>query len=139
MSDPQVIDSTSDDSKNCRDFSAEKGDSEAIVSGFSGTTRWWLSWYQAGPDHRPLTYPPNDAILGWWCTGQREDDVDTLCALVQAESEATAWKAVLKDWPDMIDRRFTSERPPGYVITSDRFPLSDWMIPRMSPAEVPHA
>lgn len=66
--------------------------------------RWWLSWYQPGPDYRPLTYPPNEQILGWWCTGQggpvAGSDVDlfTLCALVEAKTEAAAWKAVRKDF-----------------------------------------
>jgi hypothetical protein len=98
--------------------------------------RWWLSWYQAGPDHRPMTYPPNEAILGWWCTGFTDEaggfsNVDILCALVQAESEDAAWAAVLKDWPDMIDHRFIEPKEADYAVQSDRFPLSDWMIPRM--------
>ena len=97
--------------------------------------RYWLSWYQAGPDYRPLTFPPNEAVLGWWCTGSGDhggfEDVSILCALVQAESEDAAWKAVLKDWPDMIDHRFIEAVGANYIITSDRFPLSDWMKPRM--------
>lgn len=100
--------------------------------------RFWLSWYQPGLDHRPLTYPPNAAILGWWCTGSGEhggfEDVDILCALVEAGSEDSAWKAVLVDWPDMIDHRFIEQHEPNYTVTSDRFPLSDWMVPRMNPA-----
>ena len=108
-----------------------KSDSSVAVQ------RWWLSWYQAGSDHRPMTYPPNESILGWWCTGSGPhggfEDVDILCALVQAGSEDAAWAAALKDWPDMIDRRFIGPRDADYMIHSDRFPLSDWMIPRMKP------
>lgn len=72
--------------------------------------RFWLSWYQSGPDHRPLTFPPNEAILGWWCTGSGNyagREVYTLCALVKAACPVEAWDAVEQDWPDMVDRRFT--------------------------------
>lgn len=93
-------------------------------------TRFWMSWYQPTEDHRPLAFPPNAAILGWWCTGYRHDNAATICALVQAESEEAAWDAVKKDWPEM-EQRFSGEREPDYAIKSDRFPLSDWMRERM--------
>ena len=97
--------------------------------------RYWLSWYQPRPDPRPLTFPPNGAILGWWRTGEcPENFVDgafTLCALVEAETDELAWAAVRVDWPDMAGRRFCDAVGHEYQITSDRFPLSDWMIDRL--------
>src|SRR5262245_59201779 len=96
--------------------------------------RWWLSWYQKMGDHRPITFPPNEAILGWWCTGSgsgEKGEVDILCALVEANTNDEAWEAVKLDWPDMLVQRFINLRPSDYVIDSSRFPLSDWMKPRM--------
>ena len=93
-------------------------------------TRWWMSWIVAEDDHRPLTFPPNQAVLGWWCTGYDADDNSILCGLVEASSLKTAESAVLVDWPG-IRWRFKEEREPNFVVTSDRFPLSDWMRQRM--------
>jgi hypothetical protein len=96
------------------------------------STRYWLSWYDESFDYRPVKYPPNEAILGWWCTGLDHRDRATICALVQASSEHEAWAAVAKDWPQSSEHRFIEDRGPDYVITSDRFPrTAAWMISRM--------
>ena len=92
--------------------------------------RWWMSWIVTDEDYRPLTYPPNPAILGWWCTGYDARGRNILCGLVQAETLELAQAAVLQDWPG-IEWRFSDERPVFYVLDSDRFPLSDWMKQRM--------
>ncbi len=92
--------------------------------------KYWLSWYQPTEDARPLTYPPNKSILGWWNSGSRcSDDAHTICALVDAQSEDAAKKAVTKDWPEAKEWRFCAESD-GKL--SDRFPLSDWMKERMT-------
>ena len=94
---------------------------------------FWISWYQPTEDHRPLTYPPNASILGWWCTGTRgSDDASTMCALVSADSEEAAKQAIRKDWPEAEEWRFCEKKES--LELSDRFPLSDWMEPRFRDA-----
>lgn len=87
----------------------------------------WISWYQPTDDHRPITYPPNVAILAWWCTGYSEKG-STLCALVDSQSEDDARMKLLKDWPEIEEWRFCEDRD-SKSFTS-RFPLKDWMIER---------
>lgn len=65
-------------------------------------SRFWLGWEEHSKDYRPLHDPPNEAILGWWCSGESGDlktSFHTLCALVEAESEEAAKIAVMEDWP----------------------------------------
>lgn len=99
-------------------------------------SRFWISWEERSPDHRPLTDPPNVAILGWWCSGYG-DGYATLCALVEARSERAAKAAVDQDWPAVGRRvwRFVEERDADWL-PGDRFPMSGWMRTR---AEVPRA
>lgn len=92
--------------------------------------RFWMSWYEPLEDYRPMTYPPNEAVLGWWCTGYNDRNEPTLCALVQAETESLAWSAIEQDWPELI-QRFCEPVASDYKITSDRFPVADWMRARM--------
>jgi hypothetical protein len=94
--------------------------------------KYWLSWYEKKPDYRPLTYPPNEHILGWWCSGYGEDDDATICALVAAPSEQAAWNFVEVDWPC-----YPKEREIRFIglinedfRLSDRFQPSKWMIER---------
>lgn len=61
--------------------------------------RFWVSWYQPTEDYRPRTYPPNSAILGWWCSGDSPQGA-TLCAVVQAKSKIEVIKQIKADWPD---------------------------------------
>jgi len=92
--------------------------------------RFWMSWILTDEDYRPLTYPPNEAILGWWFTGTTSDERAILCGLVDSPTRDEAKAAVLKDWPG-IEWRFIETKNPDTVITSDRFPLSEWMKSRM--------
>lgn len=90
---------------------------------------FWISWEQPTEDYRPLTYPPNPAILGWWCSGSGEGYF-TLCAYVEAENEAAAEEAVLKDWPEIEHWRFCQGR--DHYEPSDRFPVDDgWAAERL--------
>jgi hypothetical protein len=94
--------------------------------------RFWMSWYCYDEDHRPLMYPPNEGILGWWCSGYGENngkDAVTICAMVEAKTENEAWSAVLIDWPG-IDKRFCEPQEKDEWRISNRFQLADWMIPR---------
>ena len=90
---------------------------------------FWISWYQPTEDHRPIAYPPNKAILGWWNTGTRDDGAKTLCALVSSETDKTAKNAIKHDWPEAEEWRFVSDKE--NTLLNDRFPLSDWMKPRI--------
>lgn len=92
--------------------------------------RFWLSWEEKSDDHRPLTYPPNEAIIGWWCSGYG-DDYATIVAWVEAVDEDAARAAVAKDWPESASSewRFCEEVERGWR-PGDRFPLSTWMQER---------
>ena len=94
--------------------------------------RFWLSWIEPSEDYRPLTFPPNAAILGWWCSGY--GDAAILCAAVEAKSEDAAWKAVAKDWPGTKRKRFCDEKDAEWR-PGDRFPLSEWMESRFEKGE----
>ena len=91
---------------------------------------YWISWYQPTDDERPLNYPPNDAVLGWWNSGSRcSDCAHTLCAWVSAPDEETAKSAVQRDWPEAVEWRFCEKR--DRIDSGDRFRPTNWMIPRM--------
>ena len=96
----------------------------------STNKRFWLSWYQPTEDARPLTYPPNEAIRGWWESGVRGDGAGVICAVVDAPGDGQAWAAVRVEWPE-AERRFTCLRDDDYAPGDDRFPPSEWMEPRL--------
>ena len=98
--------------------------------------RFWISWFVAEEDHRPLTYPPNAAVLGWWCTGYDASDHAILCGLIEAKTEAAAKTAVKKDWPG-IAFRFVQQLSGSGLPLSDRFPLADWMRDRLAVPPAP--
>lgn len=97
--------------------------------------RYWVSWWQGGDDARPITYPPPLPILGWWISGERFDDEETeqsICAVVEAESEDQAWEAIKQDgaWPDAGEERFCEQQSSVWIPTN-RFEISgDWMKER---------
>ena len=93
---------------------------------------YWLSWFQPTDDHRPIAFPPNKGILGWWCTGEY-DGGSTLCAWVLATDEEFAKNLVKIDWPEVVKWRFIEEREK--VTHCDRFQLVPWMEPRFKEAE----
>ena len=97
--------------------------------------RFWISWVQDTEDHRPLAYPPNKSVLGWWCSGYDAYDRPVICAAVEARQEADARDAILKEWPEALnagDWRFFERRQDDFA-PGDRFPLSDWMRERFQP------
>jgi len=101
--------------------------------------RFWVSWIQRTPDHRPLTFPPHEAILGWWCSGYDSDGKAVLCAAVQAEDPTAACAAIFKDWPEAAEVRdngwrFFEHDMGDDWIPGDRFPLSGWMKKRFGVA-----
>jgi hypothetical protein len=91
---------------------------------------WWLSWYQPGDDPRPLGFPPNENVLGWWVSGYRENDA-TVCALVKADTEEQAKAKINIDWPEAAEWRFCDRRDLTEKPLGDRFPLADWMRPKV--------
>lgn len=99
--------------------------------------RFWLSWNEKNEDVRPLTFPPNPAVLGWWCTGEAGDDsYSTMVAWVEARNESEAKVAVLKDWPGNHEWRFVEECALDWF-PNERFPLSDWSKKRISRSKTP--
>jgi len=95
-------------------------------------TRFWLSWIQPTDDYRPLTDPPQQNVLGWWCSGYTANDEPILCALVRGKTLLSAKLSVKTSWPEVKTRsewRIESEKSADWV-PGDRFPLSDWMIQR---------
>lgn len=97
--------------------------------------RYWVSWLQTTEDYRPLTFPPNGRVLGWWCSGYRSsDDAATICALVAAETEDDAKAVILKDWPEADEWRFCDEVEPDWDPNKGgRFPPSEWSVERQRP------
>ena len=99
------------------------------------TKRFWLSWeeHDSPGDSRPITDPPNSAILAWWESGFASDEsYATMVALVRAKDERAAWAAVRKDWPTKRARviRFCNEVDSDWR-PSDRFPLRGWALKRV--------
>jgi hypothetical protein len=96
---------------------------------------WWVSWEEVDShdDPRPLHDPPNEAVLGWWCSGFRGDgSAAMMCALIAAPSSAALETAIAKDWPAKKARvwRFQNEVAHDFVL-SDRFQPKEWMRKRM--------
>lgn len=105
--------------------------------------RFWISWICREEDHRPISYPPKKAILGWWCSGYDPEGNAVLCAAVEADDPGNASAAIFADWPEaaqeMKDRGwrfFEHDKGPEWV-PSDRFPLEDWMKKRFSVPKEP--
>lgn len=100
--------------------------------------RFWLSWPQPTEDFRPLTDPPADGVLGWWCSGYDHQDRATLCALVEANTMAAAKTVVRRSWPEAPSKRqawrIEDEYPNGWCELGDRFPLQPWMRRRLKHA-----
>ena len=95
---------------------------------------YWISWLQPTIDYRPLAFPPNDDILGYWCT-ESTSNVFTLYAYVVAGDEEGARAKILKDWPEAKDWRICE--PQDIVVDSDHFPLNDWTIARCQMKNIP--
>jgi hypothetical protein len=94
--------------------------------------RFWISWVQDTDDYRPVSYPPNKAVLGWWWSGTTPNGY-SLCAVVEANSLEDAVSKVLIDWPEISgdNLRFCDQRGSSYV-PSDRFVMEDWMKERFN-------
>ena len=87
---------------------------------------FWMSWWQKTDDYRPITYPPNKGIIGWWCTGMRlQDEANSICAMVIAENELEAKNTIKQDWPESEEWRFCGEVE--NTTLSDRFRIENWM------------
>lgn len=92
---------------------------------------YWTSWIQPTKDTRPLGYPPNPNVLGWWKTGTRlPDQSGVLCAMVKANTPEDARGFVKVDWPEADEWRFTDQI--HTTTLSDRFEIKPWMHKRMS-------
>lgn len=114
------------------------------ISPSHGVQKFWISWVQPVGDFRPLGYPPNDQILGWWRSGFDSENNSIICACVVGEGETVgdqmrhATTAIEKEWPEATTAqenesgwRFFERREADWK-PNDRFPLSDWMVERFS-------
>lgn len=89
--------------------------------------RHWVSWICTEDDHRPITFPPGVGVLGWWCSGYDPDDNAVLCALVEGQPE----QVIKADWPEFDGVWRFCEQTADEWRPGDRFPLSEWMVPRV--------
>ncbi len=97
---------------------------------------YWISWEQdvtkSNGDHRPLNFPPREEVLGWWCTGEKGDGLcHIMCALVISDTEENAKELLQKDWPETKSCVWRFCDVTETTTLSDRFPLADWMKPRI--------
>jgi hypothetical protein len=93
--------------------------------------RFWLSWYEPSEDWRPVHFPPNENILGCWCS-ELSDIGPTVVAFVESKNEQEAWDSIDKEFPreGPRDIRFCEERDFSFL-PNDRFPLDPWMENRI--------
>ncbi|MBX3288349.1 MAG: hypothetical protein KF855_03295 [Acidobacteria bacterium] len=98
--------------------------------------RFWVSWIQLTEDERPLTDPPTEEVIGWWCSGHDAADRPILCAVIEAESEDKAKDAVEANWEEKPGEvgpfRFIEEVAPDFH-PGNRFPIANgWMAERFN-------
>lgn len=99
---------------------------------------YWVSWVCTEDDYRPVSCPPNENVLGWWCTGQDSNDNAILCAMVFSETyDSGVIDSIQKDWPEFAGdfRLFEVHKT---LKLSDRFVVSEWMEPRLHGHGVEH-
>lgn len=98
------------------------------MNGGEAMKRFWISWYQPveDGDYRPIYDPKKESEPfehRYWCSGETGDGrAVTMCAVVDAKTEAAAWKAVKKYWPDYGEVRFANEVALDWT-PGDRFPM----------------
>lgn len=82
-------------------------------------SRWWVSWWSGYYDDEGCTEPPFQV----WITGSRDRDETrnevSLCAVIDADSEAVIWDSVLEHFPDYVGR-FCEPVDPDWI-PGDRF------------------
>lgn len=92
-----------------------------------GLRRFWVSWKEPVDetgDYRPMSWPLPDSIPSFWCSGEGDGYV-TLCAVVDAHSEAEVMDIVGRYWKPS-GWRFVTEKNPEWRPQSDRFPWPEW-------------
>lgn len=94
------------------------------IAAVKKTVRFWISWYQPTEDYRPVKWPLPPEIPGFWCSGYGADDAATLCAVVDAPTEASAKRIIQakRNWPETHRWRFCEGKEPGWMPPPDRFP-----------------
>jgi hypothetical protein len=112
--------------------------------------RYWIGWYNVDEDWASFSesrgkIPPTKNLLGYWCTGSAwipavEDWRPVMVAAVDAVSVLGAMGVIRFEWPQnayMLSSRedllrFIDVKDADFIPPSDRFPLSDWMLPRFT-------
>lgn len=99
--------------------------------------RFWVSFYFLDSDYRPIGWPPEPGILGYWDSGTRcEDGATTLVIWLEAENAEKAKELLGSDkcWPEVaqgVEWRFFEERDLDWR-PNDRFPLAAWSKERLT-------
>ncbi len=85
-------------------------------------SRFWVSWYSGYYADEGCSKPPFQV----WLSGERfrrssERTNATICAVIDAESEALIWPAVKEHFPD-YEKRFCCQVGDDWAPLEDRFP-----------------
>ena len=97
---------------------------------------YWVSWFSAEKDHRPIQDPPTEEIIGWWCSGYDSSDRAILLAWIISKSDDQLEEIIKKNWPEFTqsDFRFFGKRKDKIDTIFGRFPLSKgWNLGRAMP------
>lgn len=105
--------------------------------------QFWCSWREVTKDYRPITFPPNDNVLGWWMTGEECGPPDfvrqavNICAFILGKDEDDVRASIKKDWPEFDGEfRFIDQYKLG-SLPGNRFLMDDWMRERFKNLEKP--
>lgn len=82
--------------------------------------RFWMSWWAGdNDDMRPIVDDEN--VPPWGCSGERaEEPRHSICAVVDADNESTAWERIRGYWPE-AQERFCREKPGDWLPEKTRF------------------
>lgn len=88
--------------------------------------RFWVSWFEPYPDDgtedtRPREWPLANGVVAYWVSG-RSDTSASLCAIIEAESEAAVKDAVKTQGWSPSEWRFIEPKPLSWT-PGTRFPM----------------
>lgn len=73
--------------------------------------RYWVSWWECRPKGKNFVETPFQYwVSGWREGGKGKRDEPSLCAMIDAPSEAAVWAGINRYFPH-VEERFCTERP----------------------------
>jgi hypothetical protein len=83
--------------------------------------RYWCSWWSSMEQDKGCTEPPFQHWISGYRASQGDASYDecSICAVIDAESEAQVWQAVARHFPDH-EQRFCNPRTADWT-PGDRF------------------